>query len=188
MKNIIYLTLLIIAGLSFTGCGAKSNLVAGQPVKEFKENRGHGSCYGKVVFTDLEDNNLMKDATIIKAFNKVHGKSNSPGSIVADTMHKINAEVKKRGYKYYQVIAPAYISNVNGFPIKDAETLQAFISPLGTSPKATYLHQHQHQNVVSIPLFVFSDSEAVVAVTMLKEEDVTFDMSVWDVDDIRNAY
>ena len=189
MKNIKYLLIIAIAAIALTGCSSKSTLVAGQPVEEFSDAYSLPTKSGVSTFTNIEGGPLTKSDTVIKISHVVGGKEAAPGEIVYNMMDDLIDKTKSMNYRYFQIIYPVYISNLNGFPIDNRDSLNAYLSPQGSMKGyqgKTALAQQTKQDVVSVPFTIFQDSTSEIVIRLVSEEEVTYDLVVWDVQDPRN--
>jgi len=189
MKTIKFISLIALVTLSFTGCSSKSTLVAGQPIEEFSDYYSLPSKSGISTFTNVKGEPLTDTDTIIKISHVVEGKEAAPGEIVYNMIDDVIVEAEKRNYRYFQIIYPLNISNLNGFLIVDKISLNAYLSPQGSMVGyhgKTSLKQQTSQTVVDIPLTIFQDSTSEIIFRLVKDEEVTFDLIVWDSKHPRN--
>jgi hypothetical protein len=127
--------------------------------------------------------------TIIKIFHKLKGKKRWTAELIISALDKTNEEIKKRGYRYYQIVFHKPISNLDGFPINNKEDLASFINPATSVPRhtmgmfesrASLMDNQSDQNVVKLPFTIFGDTEFNFIVRMVKEPMVH--EIVWDVE------
>jgi len=194
MKTIILTTLSFLTLMTFTGCSSKPDFTANSPIEEYSRNNGLNSAgAGETSFTNLQDKTLTKNDTIIKVHHELNGKT-APGMSAISLMDSVTTEVEKRGYRYFQIISPLYISNLNGFPINNTQALGAFIGPMMTIPREAHpfngkysgMAQFLKQDLVDQPLLIFGTTEIDIVIAVIKEKDLSYDMVVWDVKDPRN--
>jgi len=169
MKNILLLVTIVFAIL-FSGCASSYNFMTGKDVKyNIKKIDGSDSLY---------------EVSYSKA-----GKYVNLYPLVLSTMYKTKAAVKKLGYKYFQIVAPVQISNLNGFPINKAKDLALFINPQVSMPtdelnffetKRTLLLNQNEQNIVDVPLTIFQETKFEFIIRVMNEASV--DDIVWDTE------
>jgi len=181
MKKIL-LSSSILATLIFTGCGSNNpNLPAQKAdVKHFDISVPYA---GVTKFENIDNSD-----TLIKVSHELKGKHKATYKVVVPAINKLNEEVKKRGYDYYQIVSPKQISNLEGFPINNKHDLAAFLNPSFTMPKhkmnfletgKTLMDNQESQDVVDIPFLVFGTTEFNIIVRLVKEP--SYDEIVWNV-------
>lgn len=182
MKKIL-LSSSILATLFFTGCGSVNPDLPTQnvDVKVYNINLPYD---GETIFSNVEDSE-----TIIKVSHKLKGKhSDNVYKVIVPAMNKINEEVKKRGYEYFQIVSPKQISNLEGFPINNKADLATFLNPQFSMPthnlnlletRKTLMDNQNSQNVVDTPFTIFGTTEFELVIRMIKEPN--YDEIVWNV-------
>lgn len=172
----------IALSLILTGCGSTNPNLPSQEadVKKFDINVPYS---GETIFDNVENSE-----TLIKVSHKLKGKHTSVYKIVVPAINKLNEEVKKRGYEYYQIVSPKQISNLEGFPINNKADLAGFLNPAYTMPrhtlnfletKKTLMDNQNSQNVVDVPFLIFGTTEFNFVVRLVKEP--SYDDIVWNV-------
>jgi len=170
MRNILLLTSILFLIL-FSGCASSNNFMTGNDVKfNIKKIENSDSLY-KI--------NYSKSGKYIHLY-----------PLVTSTMYKTKIAVKKLGYKYFQIVAPAQISNLAGFPINSPKNLAAFINPQVSMPteelnifetKKTLLLNQNEQNIVSVPLTIFQETKFEFVIRVMNEtnvEDIVWDTNI----------
>jgi len=128
---------------------------------------------------------MSKDGKIFKVTTTIDGKVRKKGAmlLVVSTMRKAVQETKARGYRYFQIIAPAELNNAAGFPINNIADLASFLVPQTNNvPKAfngleNAIDTHP---ALDIPLTIFGDSKFSVVVQII--EDPKYYDIVWDTE------
>ena len=182
MKKIL-LSSSILATFIFTGCGSVSpNLPTQQmDVKKYHINVPYNGV------TTFE--NVSNSETLVKVSHKLKGKhAHNVYKVVIPAMNKVNEEVKKRGYKFFQIVSPKQISNLEGFPINNKADLATFLNPQFSMPRhtlnfletgKTLMDNQNSQNVVDVPFLIFGTTELDLIIRMIKEPN--YDEIVWNV-------
>ena len=180
--NKLLLSASILITLIFTGCGSTSPNLPTNKVNV--ENINLDIPYeGKTVFENVKDSD-----TLIKVSHKLEGKHKNYYKLIVPAINKVNEEVKKRGYEYFQIVSPKQISNLEGFPINNKADLVSFINPQFTMPthelslletRKTLMNNQEDQDVVDVPFLIFGTTEFNFIVRMIKEP--SYDEIVWNV-------
>lgn len=182
MKKIL-LSSSILAAFLFTGCGSVNPNLPGQQVdvKKYDINVPYN---GVTTFEKVSNSE-----TLLKISHKLKGKyANNVYKVVIPTMNKINEEVKKRGYEYFQIVSPKQISNIEGFPINNKADLATFLNPQFSMPShtlnlletgKTLMDNQNSQDVVDSPFLIFGTTELDLIIRMVKEPN--YDEIVWNV-------
>lgn len=182
MKKIL-LSSSILATLFFTGCGSVNPDLPTQSV-DVKNYNINVPYEGKTTFENVQDSE-----TILKVSHELKGKhGDNLYKVVVPAINKINEEVKKRGYEYFQIVSPKQISNLEGFPINNKADLATFLNPQFSMPthtlnlletRKTLMDNQNSQNVVDVPFLIFGTTEFELVIRMLKEPN--YDEIVWNV-------
>lgn len=181
-KSLISLSALGLLLLS--GCSGKSVSPEKYEKAYVKQKEVTIKYSGETRFESVKGSN-----TLIKVFHKLKGKRRWTAELIISALDKTNEEIKKRGYRYYQIVSPKPISNLEGFPINNKEDLASFINPATSLPhhkmgmfesRATLMDNQDDQNVVKLPFTIFGDTEFNFIVRMIKEPSVS--EIVWDVE------
>jgi hypothetical protein len=182
MKKIL-LSSSILATFIFTGCGSVNpNLPSQQvDVKKYDINLPYT---GETISKNVQDSE-----TLIKVSHKLKGKhKDNLYKVIVPAIDKINEEVKKRGYEYFQIVSPKQISNLEGFSINNKADLATFLNPQFSMPrhtlnlletKRTLMDNQESQNVVDVPFLIFGTTELELVIRMIKEP--SYDEIVWNV-------
>ena len=86
----------------------------------------------QVVLSDIS-----KNAKIIKVTASITGRVREnyhKKELIVPTLQLLMQEMKSRGHKYFQIIKPTSLSNLNGFPINTVAGLSAYLSPELNNP------------------------------------------------------
>ena len=178
----IFISTSILAILFFTGCGSTNSNVEA-PLTNVKQQNYLSPKDGETTFENIKDSD-----TLIKVSNKLKGKNDAAYLSIVPTINRINDEVKKRGYEYYQIVSPKQISNLEGFPINNKNDLSAFLNPQMSMPnhtlnlfetRKTLMDNQNSQNVVDVPFLIFGTTELELVIRMIKEPN--YDEIVWNV-------
>ena len=181
-KNLISLS--VLALFLVVGCAGKSAKADVWEKAYVKNKEVHVKYSGETRFESVKDSK-----TIIKVFHKLKGKKRWTAELIISALDKTNEEIKKRGYRYYQIVFPKPISNLDGFPINNKEDLASFINPVTSVPRhtmgtfesrATLMDNQNDQNVVKLPFTIFGDTKFNFIVRMVKEPMAQ--EIVWDVE------
>jgi hypothetical protein len=127
MTKIISITS-IIATILFTGCSS-TNTNLEIPVTNVKQQEYPSPKNGETTFENIKESD-----TLIKVSYKLKGKHEAAYLTIIPTIDKVNQEVKKRGYEYFQIVSPKQISNLEGFPINNKNDLSSFLNPQVSMP------------------------------------------------------
>lgn len=181
MTKIISITS-ILATFIFTGCSS-TNTNLEIPVTNVKQQEYPSPKDGETTFENIKDSD-----TLIKVSNKLKGKHEAAYLTIIPTVNKINEEVKKRGYEYFQIVSPKQISNLEGFPINNKHDLSSFLNPQVSMPthemniletRKTLIDSQESQSVVDVPFLIFGTTELELIIRMVKEPN--YDEIVWNV-------
>lgn len=184
MNNKTLISLLVLGLLLVSGCSSKSVQTETYKKAYVKKKEVTIKYSGETRFESVKGSD-----TIIKVFHKLKGKKRWTAELIISALNKTNEEVKKRSYRYYQIVFPKSISNLDGFPINNKEDLASFINPATSMPKhtlgtfesgATLMDNQDDQNVVKLPFTIFGDTEFNFIVRMIKEPMIH--EIVWDVE------
>jgi len=86
----------------------------------------------QVVLSDME-----KNGKVIKYEARITGRVREnyhKKELLVPGLQLLMQELHKRGYKYFQIIKPTSLSNLNGFPINTLAGLSAYLSPELNNP------------------------------------------------------
>jgi len=171
----------MLAVFMFTGCGSVDPSMPQSSV-HVKKKALTIKTKGQTIFSSVAGSE-----TLFKASHKLKGKHRAVAKIVVPTINDINKEVLRRGYRYYQIVSPTQINNLEGFPINNKNDLAAFLNPQTSMPRhelsmletgATLMDNQKSQSVVSVPFLIFGTTEFNLVVRLVKEPRV--EEIVWD--------
>lgn len=183
MKNKILSSTAVVGMLLFSGC-VSPNPSEPYVKADVKTRTLNLKDTGKTQFEDVNGSE-----TLIKVSHTFKGKNKKGAEIIIPAINNTNEEVKKRGYRYYQIVFPKQISNLEGFPINKKEDLANFINPATSVPRhtmgvlesgATLMDNQDNQNVVDVPFTIFGDTMFNFIIRLVKEPEV-IDI-VWDAE------
>lgn len=171
MRKLILILTTVVATLILTGCASKyTNQTIAEEDKSF-------------TFESIKGSETLFNASFTQ-----DGKQINPYFVASNTMREIEQQAKKRGYKYFQIVAPKKISNLNGFPITNAKDLASYINPQLTMPTEelgffegakTLMDNNESQNIVDVPFTIFQDTTFDLTIRLIKEP--TIEEIVWIV-------
>lgn len=182
MKQFLYFITAILSIYLFSGCSSSKNVPfpkvnVNEPVIQIPND-------GETKFENIQDS-----STLMKVSHKLKGKHQAASMLVIPAMQRTMAEVKKKGYKYFQIVSPMQISNLQGFPINNMHDLGNFLNPQTSMPthelnlletRRTLMDNQESQNVVDVPFLIFGTTEFNFLIRLI--ENPSYDEIVWTVE------
>lgn len=172
MKNIYFLLIVFILS---TGCSSKS---ANFP--NISKSSIDKYDISKVIIKNLTKDGMVFKTTL-KTDKRIDVRKGDLAKLVVPTLQAAVKNAKDKGIQYFQIIAPASLSNANGFPINNIADLSSYLVPRLSRPARGYFRiENYFEAHSSINKPLFGDASFEIVIRELKNPKFT-DI-VWNVE------